>query len=114
MKANRSSKRPCVVLPEAPSPVSRIYDPLRGYVKSPINVALHAWRPHTPAEAKAMLEDTLGRAVSLTRMAAEYSEGQAKVESDPIMAEAMELLEGLLALGQNMAVWWRLDEEGRP
>jgi hypothetical protein len=101
MKAKRSSNS------------SKIYDPIAGYVKSPLNVALHAWKPHTPAEAKRMLEDTLGRAACLTRMAAEYSEGQAKVESDPIMAEVMELLEGLLALGRNMTDWWRPAEEGQ-
>jgi hypothetical protein len=113
MKAKRSSKPPCVVSADPPSPSSRIYDPVRGYVNSPINIALHAWQPYTPAEAKRMPEDTLGRAACLIRLAAEYSEGQAKVESDPIMAEAMELLEGMLALSRNMAGWWRPAEEGQ-
>ena len=80
-------------------------------MNSPINVALHAWQPHTPVEARRMLQDSLGRAHALARLAAEYSEGQAMAHIDSMMAETMELLEGLLALGLNMSEWWRPEEE---
>ncbi len=70
---------------------------------------LTAWTPDSNDEAKAVLEETLGRAESLSRVFALYCWGSDVSSGD--LKFPLELLDDLLYLSYAMLEYWRDDDE---
>jgi hypothetical protein len=104
------SRKPTDAEPTSPSEPR----PLSQRTHHSLRELLTTYEPRTPAEAHAMLSDSLIRASSLARVSEEYAWAMDNNDAHEGLRETLGLLADLLDLSLAMTEAWELEQEVQP